>query len=147
MSLQRRIDSGEETITAIPSKRPRSAASPSSVKDDWGRIGTDVLAPADLQHRVGEAGVAAGRNQLEHVAEVTPDRALGHVHPDDADFPLLDGAQRPDQRGGAGAAHGGDEDVERLRHRGANRSGERSLRGAVSRLEPISVTRGSRSAA
>src|SRR5207248_4795558 len=59
--------------------------------------GVDPLEPADLDERVGEAGVAPRRNEVEGVAEVAADRQLGHVGADETHFALAVLAQRPDQ--------------------------------------------------
>ena len=69
-----------------------------------------ALALDDLEHRVREAGVRSGRDEVERVAEVTADGALGHVRADEAHVALAVLAERPEQRGGSRRAGGRDED-------------------------------------
>ena len=84
----------------------------------------DALALDDVEHRVGEAGVGAGRDEVERVAEVAADRALAHVGADEPHRPLAVRAQALQERRRAGRARGGDEDGDVLH--------ERSIRSAAS---------------
>ena len=59
----------------MPSKRSFASARPSRSNDDCGRTASTCSRAADLEHRVGEAGIGAGRNEVEGVAEVPADRA------------------------------------------------------------------------
>ena len=98
--------------------------------------GVDALALDDLEHRVGEAGVRAGRDEVERVAEVAADRALGHVRADEPHLALAVLAQPAQQRRRAGGARGGDEDGDRprvttpVRRVCRDRRGSRSLAAA-----------------
>jgi hypothetical protein len=85
-----------------------------------------VLAPADIEHGSGEARVTSGRDGLEDVAEVVPDRQLVHVHPDEAHLTLAVLAQGAQERNGSGATDGGDENGERLEHLRSGASGARN---------------------
>ena len=70
------------------------------------RLGQDAvgaLALDDRADRVGEARVGAGGDEVEGVAEVAADRALGHVGADEAHLALAVLAQPAQQRRGARA--------------------------------------------
>ena len=54
----------------------------------------DALARGDVEHGIGEAGVGAGRDDVECVRQHAPDRALGHVRADEAHLALAVLAQR-----------------------------------------------------
>ena len=69
----------------------------------------DLLARDDLEHRVDELGVRARGHEVERVAEVPSDGALGEVGADEPDLALAVLAQRAEQRGGARGAGCGDE--------------------------------------
>ena len=84
----------------------------------------DAFLLDDRQDGVGEAGVGAGRNEVERVAEMAADRALAHVGADEPDPPLPVRPQPFQQRRGAGRAGRGDEDRDVLH--------ERSIRSAAS---------------
>ena len=84
----------------------------------------DSLPLDDAEHRVGEARVGAGGDELERVAEMAADRALAHVGADEPHGSLPIRAQALQERGGAGRAGGGDEDGDVLH--------ERSIRSAAS---------------
>ena len=73
----------------------------------------DALALDDVEHGVGEAGIGAGRHEVERVAEVASDRALGHVRADEAHLALAVLAQPAQQRRRPGRARGGDEHGDR----------------------------------
>ena len=84
----------------------------------------DALPLDDLEHRVGEARIGAGRDEVEGVAEVAADRPLAHVGADEPHRPLAVRAQPLQQRRRARRAGGGDEDGDVLH--------ERSIRSAAS---------------
>ena len=73
-----------------------------------------AVAAAEVEHRVGVAGVAARRHELEGVAQVAADGALLHVGADQPHLALAVGAQLAQERRGAGAADGRDVDDERV---------------------------------
>ena len=77
----------------------------------------DSLALDDVQHRVGEAGVGAGGDEVEGIGEVPADRAPAHVGADDADAALAVRAQALQQRGRPGRAGRADEDGDVLQER------------------------------
>jgi hypothetical protein len=56
--------------------------------------GIDVLTANDVEHGVGERGVAAAWHDVEPVAEVAPDRVRRHVGAHDAHAALAVLAQR-----------------------------------------------------
>ena len=73
----------------------------------------DALALDDLEDGVREAGIGAGRHEMEGVAEMTPDRPLGHVGADEAHVALAVLAEPAQQRRGPGGARGRDEHRDR----------------------------------
>ena len=73
----------------------------------------DALALDDVEDRVGEGGVGAGGHQVERVAEVPSDRALGHVGADEAELALAVLTERTKKGGGARGPGRGDEDGDR----------------------------------
>ena len=106
LSFERRIASGGETSTGI-GEAVAVLGQPLEVERRLRQDGVDALALDDLEDRVREAGVGAGRHEVERVAEVPADRALGHVRADEAHLALAVLAQRAQERGGAGRARGG----------------------------------------
>ena len=117
LSFERTIVSGAETSTGDPGSAPaRGEASRSN--DDWGRRRRRPPARR-LQDRVGEPGIGAGRHEVERVAEVAADRALGHVRPDEPHLALAVLAQRAQQRRRPGRAGCRDENGQRP-HRSRN---------------------------
>ena len=87
---------------------------PLEVERRLGQDAVGALALDDRADRVGEAGIGAGRDEVEGVAEVPPDGALGHVGADEAHLALAVLAQPAEQRRGAGGARGGDDDGDRF---------------------------------
>ena len=79
-----------------------------------GQHAVGALPLDDRADRVGEAGVGARRDEVERVAQMAPDRALGHVRADEAHLALAVLAQAAEQRRGAGGARGGDDDGDRF---------------------------------
>ena len=77
-----RLGRGDEHRDTVEARRCASAR-PSRSNDDCGSTASTPSRSADLEHRVGEAGSDAGRHEVERVAEVPPDRALGHVGADE----------------------------------------------------------------
>ena len=48
----------------------------------------DALARRNVQHRVGECRIGAGRNEMERVAQMPADGALAHVGADEPNLAL-----------------------------------------------------------
>ena len=70
------------------------------------RLGQDAVGALGLDDRAdggGEAGIGAGRDEVEGVAEVPADGALGHVGADEPQLALAVLAQPAEQRRGARA--------------------------------------------
>ena len=81
------------------------------------RLGQDAVGALGLHDRAdggGEAGIRAGRDDVEGVAEVPADGALGHVGADEPELALAVLAQPAEERSGAGRARGGDDDGDRF---------------------------------
>jgi hypothetical protein len=112
LSFERWIVSGEETSTGT-GKRSRCAARPFQVERGLRQHDVDALALDDLEHRVGEAGIGAGRDEWNASQRWRPtDRSLMSG----ADEPHMSLAVRP-QALSASAAVPGAPDAERGRSR------------------------------
>ena len=83
--------------------------------------------------RVGEPGIRAGRHEVEGVAEVAPDRPLGHVRSDQPQLALAVLAQRAEQRRRPGRAGGRHEHGDRLHDRSIRSSAIWTRAGARAR--------------
>ena len=80
------------------------------------RLGEDdvhLLSFDDVEDRIGEGRVCAGRDEMECVAEVTADRALGHVRSDEAHLALAVVPQPAEQGSRPRCACSRDEDGDR----------------------------------
>ena len=96
-------------------KPPRCSARPWRSNELCGSTTSTPSRSTIVPDRVGEARVGARRDEVERVAEVAADRALGHVRADEADVALAVLAQGAEQRGRPGRARGGDEDGRHVR--------------------------------
>ena len=92
----------------------------------------DALALDDVEDRVREARIRAGRDEVERVAEVAADRALAHVGADEPHGPLAVRAQPLQQRRRPRRAGGGDEDGDLLHERSIRSSASWSRRRSFS---------------
>ena len=102
----------------------RAAASGGRSYDDCGSTTSTPSRSTSALHGSDEAGIVAGRDELERVAEVASDRALAHVGADDAYVALAVLAQRPHERRRARRARGSEQNRDRLH--------ERSIRSSAS---------------
>ena len=121
------------------------------------RLGKDAggaLTLDDAADRVREAGVGACRDDVERVAEMPADGALGHVRADEPHLSLAVLAQAAEQGRGSGGAGGGDDDGDRAeahardRRRSSRLASNQALRRRISSPLPashISFQPGSRS--
>ncbi len=97
---------------------------PRQVERRLRQYGVHALPTADVEHCVCEAGVRAGRDEVERVAEMPADRPLGHVGTDQADRPLPVLTEPAQERRRAGRA--------RRRYEDRRRAHDRSIRSSAS---------------
>ena len=79
------------------------------IEGGLGQDDVDAFLLDDPQDRVGEAWVGSRGDEMERVAEVPSNRALGHVRTDESHVALAVLAQRPHERRRSGRAGCGDE--------------------------------------